>query len=156
MHMNSSVFLVITLIFSVWLITLTLFFLKFYNFIQKATKQGRDASFLELLAKTFENEKENAESLHSLSKKVKDLEEDGALHIQKMGLLRFNPFKDTGGDQSFILALLDKHDTGVLISSLHTRTGTRWYAKKIVHGKGIEYQLSSDEERALKVAAPLK
>lgn len=84
------------------------------------------------------------------------LEEDGLLHIQKVGLLRFNPFKDTGGDQSFILALVDAKDTGVIISSLHTRTGTRWYAKHVIGGKGTEYELSHEEEEALKSAKVYK
>lgn len=80
------------------------------------------------------------------------LEKSGLLHIQKVGLLRFNPFKDTGGDQSFILALVDAQNTGVIISSLHTRTGTRWYAKHVINGKGAEYELSKEEEEALKSA----
>lgn len=74
------------------------------------------------------------------------------MHIQKIGLLRFNPFHDTGGDQSFILALLDSHDTGVVISSLHTRTGTRWYAKGVLSGRGQEHELSNEEQKAIKSA----
>lgn len=77
------------------------------------------------------------------------LKEDGLSHIQKVGLVRFNPFKDTGGDQSFILALVDANNTGIVVSSLHTRTGTRWYAKNIIQGKGSEYDLSDDEQKAL-------
>ena len=73
-------------------------------------------------------------------------------HIQKIGLLRFNPFKDTGGDQSFILALLDAKDTGVVITALYSRSGTRWYAKKVVKGKGLEHELSEEETKALKIA----
>ena len=80
------------------------------------------------------------------------INKDGQSHIQKIGLVRFNPFKDTGGDQSFILALVDAQDTGVVISSLHTRTGTRWYAKGVVRGKGVEYDLSDDEIKALRGA----
>jgi len=74
---------------------------------------------------------------------------DGSLHIQKIGLVRFNPFKDTGGDQSFILSLLDAHNTGVVISGLYSRTGTRWYAKKVVVGKGSEHELSDEEVKAV-------
>jgi len=80
------------------------------------------------------------------------IQKDGVLHIQKVGLLRFNPFKDTGGDQSFILALLDGTDTGVIISGLYSRSGTRWYAKKVRKGKAVEHELSSDEKEALRMA----
>ena len=80
------------------------------------------------------------------------LEKDGLLHIQKVGLLRFNPFKDTGGDQSFILSLVDGKDTGVVISGLYSRSGTRWYAKRVVSGKGVDYELSEEEKKSLKEA----
>lgn len=81
------------------------------------------------------------------------IEKDGRLHIQKVGLVRFNPFKDTGGDQSFALSLIDENDTGVVISGLYSRSGTRWYAKRIVKGKALEYELSEEEKRALKEAS---
>ncbi len=80
------------------------------------------------------------------------IHKDGLLHIQKVGLVRFNPFKDTGGDQSFILSLIDGKDTGVVISGLYSRSGTRWYAKRIVEGKGVEYELSEEEKKAIKEA----
>ncbi len=97
-------------------------------------------------------EEENKKTLDQLVSSYDKINRDGLSHIQKIGLVRFNPFKDTGGDQSFILALVDAENTGVIISSLHTRTGTRWYAKGVVLGKGAEYDLSEDEERALKGA----
>jgi hypothetical protein len=80
------------------------------------------------------------------------IEKRQQFHIQKIGLLRFNPFKDTGGDQSFILALLDAKDTGVVITALYSRSGTRWYAKKVAKGKGLEHELSEEEKKALKIA----
>lgn len=76
------------------------------------------------------------------------------LHIQKIGLLRFNPFKDTGGDQSFIVTLLDANNTGIVISGLYARSGTRWYAKRVVEGKGLDHELSDEEKRAIKEAKP--
>ena len=76
----------------------------------------------------------------------------GLLHIQKVGLLRFNPFNDTGGDQSFILSLTDANDTGVVISGLYARSGTRWYTKRVANGKGVEHELSDEEKKVLKEA----
>ncbi len=90
--------------------------------------------------------------ISDLQKHTKILEKDGSLHVQKIGLLRFNPFKDTGGDQSFILALLNTNDTGIVISGLYSRTGTRWYAKRVIDGKGSEYELSDEEKKAVKEA----
>jgi len=69
--------------------------------------------------------------------------------IQKVSIIRFNPFKDTGGDQSFAIALLDSEDNGLIISSLFARQGTRVYSKPIKNGKS-KYPLSKEELEALK------
>lgn len=135
-----------------WLLVLTYFFLKFYLYYTKLVKNGEKNSLLDLLEKARERQEILEKAVIHLDKKCEKLERDALLHIQKVGLLRFNPFRDTGGDQSFILALLDAKDTGVIISSLHTRTGTRWYAKRVAQGKGIEYDLSEEEQNALKGA----
>ena len=87
-----------------------------------------------------------------LKQRCDTIEEDGLLHIQKVGLLRFNPFNDTGGDQSFILSLVNGKNSGIVISGLHSRSGTRWYAKRIAEGKGLEHELSDDENKALRDA----
>jgi hypothetical protein len=68
--------------------------------------------------------------------------------IQRVGLVRFNPFDDVGGDQSFAIALLDQHGNGVVFSSLHHRNETRVYAKPIDGGRS-RYTLSAEEEQAL-------
>ncbi len=88
----------------------------------------------------------------NLSKTCDTIIEEGKFHIQKVGLLRFNPFKETGGDQSFILSLLDKQDNGIVLSGLYSRTGMRWYAKKIKEGKGLEHTLSEEEKEAIRQA----
>lgn len=66
-----------------------------------------------------------------------------------MQLVRFNPFDDIGGDQSFILCLLDNTNSGVIITSLHSRDITRIYAKSIKSGEGDNAVLSGEETRAL-------
>ena len=71
--------------------------------------------------------------------------------IQRVGLVRFNPFEDTGGNQSFALALLDQHGDGFVVSSLHARAGTRVYGKAIAGGKS-EAALSGEEAEALRQA----
>ena len=68
--------------------------------------------------------------------------------IQKIGFLRFNPFRDTGGDNSFAVALLDFQNNGIIISSLYSRDGTRLYSKKIEKGK-TKHPLSEEEKRVL-------
>ena len=56
--------------------------------------------------------------------------------FQRVGLVRYNPFEETGGNQSFALALLDAAGDGWVLSSLHARSGTRVYAKAIKGGRG--------------------
>jgi len=96
------------------------------------------------------------EDIAKLMAQCARIEKEEGYHIQKIGLLRFNPFKDTGGDQSFILSLVDAHDTGVILTALYSRSGTRWYTKRIVKGKSTEHELSDEEKKALQMAASLK
>lgn len=85
-----------------------------------------------------------------LIKQLEQLSIQGNLHLQKAKILRYNPFTDTGGDQSFILTLLDAAGNGVVVSSLHSRGQTRWYAKNVKDGKGVEHELSKEETQAVK------
>ena len=65
--------------------------------------------------------------------------------------MRFNPFADTGGDQSFAIALLDAEGNGVVLSSLHSRTDTRIFAKQVQGGRS-RHQLSDEEQDAIRRA----
>ena len=72
--------------------------------------------------------------------------------LQKTSFIRFNPFNDVGGNQSFILVLLDNTNSGVIITSLHNRNNTRIYAKQIKNGRGKPATLSKEEKTALSQA----
>jgi Protein of unknown function (DUF4446) len=71
--------------------------------------------------------------------------------FQRVGLVRYNPFDETGGNQSFALALLDAKGDGWVLSSLHARTGTRIYAKTITAGRS-DANLSDEETAAIRQA----
>jgi hypothetical protein len=90
--------------------------------------------------------------LANLEDEYSRLSVTGALASQKISVVRYNPFGDTGGDQSFCLAVLDAHDSGYVLSSIHGRQGTRVYVKPVDFGKS-KYQLSAEEEKALSQAA---
>lgn len=92
---------------------------------------------------------ENQQEL--LATQVKALGHDFKKSIQKIGIVRFNPFKETGGNQSFALALIDQEHNGVVISSLYSRERLNVFAKPIVEGQS-SFQLSNEEEEALKQA----
>ena len=79
------------------------------------------------------------------------LESSGRRAVQRIGLVRYNPFEETGGNQSFALAMTDANGDGVVISSLHARAGTRLYAKAVVAGRS-DAALSAEEAEALRIA----
>jgi hypothetical protein len=137
---------------AIWLSLLTYFLyniLSHYNRLIKEAKQGDLKSILEkLLAET----KTTREGLEKIKKELEKIETENLSHIQKFSLIRFNPFDDVGGDQSFVISLLDGCKNGLVISSLHSRAGTRIYAKTIEDGKGKGLELSKEEELALKKA----
>jgi hypothetical protein len=89
--------------------------------------------------------------LQALASRTRGVEAQGRHAIQSIGLVRFNPFEDTGSNQSFAVALLDADANGVILSSLHSRQSTRVYLKAIAGGR-CEAALSSEEEQALQQA----
>lgn len=79
------------------------------------------------------------------------LDEQAGRSVQGVALVRFNTFEDTGGNQSFALALLDPAGDGVVLNSLHARNQTRLYARAI-RGGAAEGALSAEEAEALRLA----
>ena len=92
-----------------------------------------------------------AREVDDLSARSAVLEANGRRAVQRMGLVRFNPFEETGGNQSFALALTDANGDGFVISSLHARAGTRVYGKAVAKGSS-ESNLSAEESEALRLA----
>ncbi len=95
------------------------------------------------------------EKVYAMSRELNDvvartaiLESAQQRSFQRVGLVRYNPFEDTGGNQSFALALLDASGNGWVLSSLHSRTGTRVYAKSITDGHS-DAGLSAEETAAI-------
>lgn len=86
-----------------------------------------------------------------LAKTKKDLE-----RLVRVGIVRYNPYGDTGGDQSFSIALLSEKGSGVVITSLHARSGTRVFAKPIHEGEISKHELSKEEQEAVSKAMEQK
>lgn len=135
-----------------WLLFLTILFWRMLIHYNKLAQGIGKEGLKGLLEDVFRNTQQNKKDIEKLTIYCDRIEKEGHFHIQKVGLHRYNPFKDTGGDQSFILSLVDQTDTGVIISGLYSRSGLRWYAKKVINGKGSEHELSDEEKKALKEA----
>ncbi len=117
---------------------------------------GRNAKDLEdVLAQQIKRQMKSESDIKELFKSSRDLWKITLKSVHKVGVVRFNPFKDTGGDQSFAIALLDSSDSGIVISSLFTREGTRIYSKPIDKGKS-KYPLSEEEKTAIEKAQSKK
>lgn len=116
----------------------------------KKTKNLEDV-ILNQLQKTKKQEAD----IIDLFSKVKNLEGVSEKTFQKIGIVRFNPFSDMGGNQSFVIALLDSKDNGFVISSLFIKEGSRVYAKSIKSGQS-DYPLSNEEKGALERAITAK
>lgn len=127
-----------------------------YRKIEKLSKDffaGKRGKDLEVVIN------EQKRQIKKLEKEIKELF-DGYEKIYKMafkgihkvGVVRYNPFNDIGGNQSFVVALLDGDKSGVVITSLHTREGTRIFSKAIFEGKSLKGALTEEEEKAIKMA----
>jgi len=123
--------------------------LRRYRFLSR----GNDDKNLEELLTVF------SEKMRTMEKSLSRLEEtlitnlvNEEKHIQKCGLVRFQAFQNTGGDQSFAVALLDAKGTGIVISSLFGRDESRVYCKPVENG-GSSYPLSKEEKEAIQKAA---
>ncbi len=86
-----------------------------------------------------------------LDERAAGLEQQARRTVQGVGLVRFNNFDDTGGNQSFAMALTDTDGNGIVLSSLHARNQTRLYAKGVAAGTP-EGALSAQESEALRLA----
>ncbi len=112
---------------------------------------GEGVGLDELLDRQFKRLDSIAERVEALNRLHHELEALTQRTIQKVGVIRFNPFADTGGDQSFAVALLDAEGNGVVLSSLHGRADTRIFAKSVQAGRS-KHALSDEEQDAIRKA----
>lgn len=121
---------------------------KYKNFMQKLGNGKNLEEDLETyMYRVDKVEKQNADILGQ----IKNLENDLIKCIQKVGMVRYNAFKDTGSDLSFTLALLDENNTGVVLNGIYSREMSNIYAKPIENGKST-YTLSEEEMQAIEKA----
>lgn len=114
--------------------------------------RGRDAETLEDTILDLMDEaaflrvedRENKELIKSLMRQVK-------AGYQKTGIVRYNAFKGMGGNLSFVIALLDDNNSGLILNSVHSREGCYLYMKDIEEGK-TEVLLGNEEKEALEQA----
>ncbi len=143
-----SLYAVSLIIVFVWLVVVTGILLYIFSTIRKLSKDTNKKGFITVLNEAIKKGDKNYQDQKLLLKRLVSLENRTENHIQKVGLVRYNPFAETGGDHSFTLSLLDGKLTGVLITCLHTRERTRIYIKDVKAGKS-NLELSKEEQQAI-------
>ena len=117
---------------------------------RRSRRTGR-AEDAPLDASIFNDVDRISQKVTGLAERMDAAEASSTKMIQRVGVVRFNPFPDTGGNQSFVVALLNATGDGVVLSSLHARGGTRIYLKQVDGGKA-ETALSDEEMEAIRRA----
>ena len=121
------------------------------NYATFMTKLGKGDNINEMLKdyveKVDEIKSENKEIIEYYQK----LDTKSNDYLKKLGLVRYNAYKDTGSNLSFALAVLDNHNDGFVLNGIYARDNSNIYAKPIKNGKS-EYVLSKEEEEAINKA----
>lgn len=150
--MESIIFLILGIVGALFLIDIALVF-----YCLKLKKRldlfsgGGEKSLEEFVRSQIKKLERQEGEIKKIFGEVSRLGEISQRSFQKVGVVRFNPFNEVGGDQSFCVALLDAQNNGFVISSLYGRQMNRVYAKPVEKGFS-KYQLSEEEKGALEKA----
>ncbi len=148
--LTTNIILIITTIVNI--ILLIGVNLKYIRFMKKL---GSGSNLDEMLRDYLKDVKEIKRDNSEIKAYYTKLDSDMASCIQKVGLVRYNAFKDVGSDLSFAMALLDGNDTGVVLNGLYGSESSNIYAKPVKGGRS-SYQLSEEEKYALEIAEQTK
>jgi hypothetical protein len=158
--LRSDIFLVILFVFLIILLVLysktTIHLKKLRESYSKFMNKLGNGNDLEQMIRNYidkvEKTDERNEEIINYCKKI-DNDIKGC--TQKIGIVRYNAFKDTGSDLSFTLALLDKYNNGVVLNGIYARDSSNIYAKPVKNGES-NYVLSNEEKEAIRIAVESK
>ncbi|MBU2265024.1 DUF4446 family protein [Patescibacteria group bacterium] len=143
-----ALIILVALIFLAWNLTLHWQVYQTGKKIKLMFKGTKVADLEGVIFEQIKRLRQTEKNLAELTKFSRQVEKMAQSSIQKVGVIRFNPFSDTGGDQSFSIACLDAQDNGFTLTSLFTREGTRIYTKPIINNES-KYPLTEEEKRAI-------
>lgn len=135
----------------IWLLILTILIISQRNFLKNLFPKDNSRDIRNKFKEVIEAISGFEKNSQILEDKLTGFKKEGLENFSKLAVLKYNPYDDTGGDQSFSLALLNGKMDGVIITSLHSRAGTRIYLKNVRVGKS-ELELSKEEVKVLKDA----
>lgn len=121
------------------------------NYSDFMTKLGKGHNINEMLQEYVKSVEEIKKENEEIERYCKKLDEESKHNLKKIGMVRYNAYKDTGSDLSFALAILNEKNTGIVLNGIYGRDTSNIYAKPIVKGNS-EYALSTEEKEALEKA----
>ena len=122
---------------------------RYQKFMQKL---GQGTNLEEDLQRYMNQVEEVEEQNEQILTQIKKMDNKVSNCIQKVGIVRYSAFKDTGSDLSFALALLDNEKNGVVLNGIYSREMSNIYAKPVEHGTST-YTISEEEAMAIKKAS---
>ncbi len=102
------------------------------------------SEYLKIVDEMMKKSKNHEEEIIRLENNLKKC-------VQKVGIVRYNAYGDTGSDLSFTLALMDSEDNGVVVNGLYSRESSSIFAKPLIKGE-TKYNLSAEEIQAIDIA----
>lgn len=144
-------FEVLVLIGLLWLSVISYFVWRERKIVGKLFPRGDEKDIRNKFKELIELVEGYGRREKDLTKNLQDYKKESLRFIQKIAVSRYNPYADTGGDQSFSVAVLDGKLDGFLITSLHSRSGTRVYTKIVKDGHS-DVELAKEEKEVLKKA----
>jgi len=121
---------------------------RYVNFMSKL---GEGDKVEKILSEYLKIVNETSDKIKENEKKIETLESNLKKCVQKVGLIRYNAYGDTGSDLSFTMALMDADDNGVVVNGLYSRESSSIFAKPLVKGD-TKYNLSAEEIQAIDIA----
>ena len=152
LNFSPQIISIVLVILLIWTLILTILFFRSDRRFTLLTKGISKKDLRTILEQLKHDNKLTNKEIKTVKNSLKQASNEARSHLQSIGFVRYNPFGDTGGDQSFCLALIDDNLSGIVISSLHSREQTRVYAKKLTGGKSPGYTLSKEERAVIQKA----
>ena len=130
---------------------LYILFSRFFSKMNSMFHRAKGTEVMNMLAHMLEKSEQIDKNIAAVFEENKKDRVILSQTLHKMSLVRFNPFDDMGGKQSFCIVFLDANNSGILMTSLYAKHGVRTYARRIIEGKS-EQPLSEEEEKAIEEA----
>ena len=125
------------------------------NYQKFIKKLGNGENIEEVLRRYVSQVEIVNDKVEDLNKYCNKLDEEIGTCIQKVGMVRYSAFKDTGSDLSFALALLNDNNNGVVLNGIYSREMSNIYAKQVINGEAVN-KVSDEEKKAIEMAVEQK